>query len=196
MPDGLSNQPPAAAPLDPDALLMAEYNYIAETAFQANEDRARVTSFYVVSVGSFIAAIISTQLLTSPARPIFMAFSGLFLLLSVLAVLTLLQIARLRKAWHESAAAMNQIKDFYIQHTGNPPIGQALRWTSGSLPRRFKRNSISSYLAIEVALVGAVTIGAAVFFWQSAGGNVVWPAFPAGALFFCLQIYIYWRSVQ
>ena len=28
-------------PLDPNEILVAEFNYIAATAFQANEDRAR-----------------------------------------------------------------------------------------------------------------------------------------------------------
>ena len=41
--------------LSPDEMLIAEYNYIAQTAFQANEDRSRVTSFYFVSVGSLVA---------------------------------------------------------------------------------------------------------------------------------------------
>jgi hypothetical protein len=30
--------------LDPYAILIAEFQYIAQTAFQANEDRARVSS--------------------------------------------------------------------------------------------------------------------------------------------------------
>jgi hypothetical protein len=50
--------------LNVDTILAAEYNYAAQTAFQANEDRARVTSFYLVTVGSFLAAILSTQFIT------------------------------------------------------------------------------------------------------------------------------------
>ena len=34
-----------------DELLAAEYSYIAQTANQANEDRARVSSFYLLAVG-------------------------------------------------------------------------------------------------------------------------------------------------
>jgi len=33
-------------PLDPNEILVAEFNYIASTAFQTNEDRARVSNYY------------------------------------------------------------------------------------------------------------------------------------------------------
>ena len=47
--------------MNPEDLLKAEYEYIAQTAYQANEDRARGASFYFVSVGSIVAAILGTQ---------------------------------------------------------------------------------------------------------------------------------------
>ncbi|MCE7860899.1 MAG: hypothetical protein DYG86_14080, partial [Chloroflexi bacterium CFX2] len=67
--------------LNPDELLHGEYKYIAQTAFQANEDRSRVTSFYFVSVGSFVAAIIGTQL-EAQSRIVSFAFFALFLVLT------------------------------------------------------------------------------------------------------------------
>ena len=42
-----------------DELLAAEYNYISQTANQANEDRARVSSFYLIAVGSLVAALLA-----------------------------------------------------------------------------------------------------------------------------------------
>ena len=54
---------PGKLPVELDELLAAEYNYIAQTASQANEDRARVSSFYLVAVGSLVAGLLSTQLL-------------------------------------------------------------------------------------------------------------------------------------
>ena len=92
--------------LNIDTILSAEYNYAAQTAFQANEDRARVTSFYLLTVGSFLAAILSTQFITSPGPLIYGGFSIIFLLISLMGVITLLQLARLRSAWHESIRAM------------------------------------------------------------------------------------------
>ena len=64
--------------LNPDELLQKEYEYISQTAFQANEDRSRVTSFYFVSVGSFVAAIVGTQL-DAQSKTISFAFFALFL---------------------------------------------------------------------------------------------------------------------
>ena len=44
-----------------EELLETEFDYIARTAFQANEDRAHVSSFYLVAVGPMVAALFSTQ---------------------------------------------------------------------------------------------------------------------------------------
>ena len=44
-------------PVEFNELLAAEYNYIAQTALQANEDRARFSVFYLIAVGSLVAAI-------------------------------------------------------------------------------------------------------------------------------------------
>ena len=45
-------------PNKPDAnqILIAEYQYIAQTAFQVNEDRARVAVFYLSAVGGLAVA--------------------------------------------------------------------------------------------------------------------------------------------
>ena len=47
--------------LEPEEIIAAEYEYIAQTAFQAHEDRARVSTFYLVSVGSLFGAIWGTS---------------------------------------------------------------------------------------------------------------------------------------
>jgi hypothetical protein len=44
-----------------------------------------------------------------------------------LALLTILQLIRLRKAWRESALAMDQIKEYFIRHTADPHPGDAFR---------------------------------------------------------------------
>jgi hypothetical protein len=156
-------QPPR---VELDELLAAEFNYIALTATQANEDRARVSSFYLVAVGSLVAALFSTQFfdpekLTQTVR---LMFSGLFLLLTFLGMSTVLQLAQLRAAWHESMRAMNQIKDFAMKQ--NPELAEAFRWKTSTIPRKFKKSSVSYYQALEVSLIGGLTFGAAIFFLQ------------------------------
>lgn len=147
-----------------DELLAAEFNYIAATANQANEDRARVSSFYLVAVGSLVAALFGTQLANSLAnlQAVNFMFSLLFFLLTYLGDSTIKQLARLRAAWHESVTAMNHIKDFVIEQ--KPEIRQAFDWRTVSIPPKYKKGSVSYYQATEVALIGGLMFGAGVFF--------------------------------
>jgi len=190
----------AAAEMDTlnmDTILSAEYNYAAQTAFQANEDRARVTSFYLVTVGSFLAAILSTQFITSPSVLILGSFSLLFLIISIMGLLTLLQLARLRAAWHESILAMNQIKEFYVRHTLNYPLDQAFRWRTSSVPKKEKTNSISFLLVLEVTLLGALSFAVGIVFLTDVLGTIhPWSGLVAGPLFLAIQLIIYFRYLQ
>ena len=104
--------------------------------FQANEDRARVSSFYVVTVGSLIVAILSTQFINVPSHFGLPGFCYLFLFLALMGILTLLQLARLRRAWYESITAMNQIKDFYIQRNPGFDLEKAFAWRTATIPQK------------------------------------------------------------
>lgn len=178
--------------LNPDQILTAEFNYIVQAAFQANEDRARVTSFYLVSVGSFLAAILSTQLLANLQPVVFWSFGVLFLFLAVLAVTTILQLIRLRKSWFESVLAMNQIKEFYINNLENLNLSNAFRWKTASIPTKNRINSLSFYLTVEVGLFGAAAFGAAFFFILLGFGWVSWgPAAVLGTAFFVGEVLFY-----
>lgn len=195
MPD---NEP---VPLEFDELLAAEYAYIAQTANQANEDRARVSSFYLLAVGSLLAAMFGTQLFDPQffTQTVKLMFSGLFVLLTLLGTSTIMQLARLRAAWYESAQAMNQLKDFMVSQ--NESLASAFRWTSSTLPPKYKMNSVSYYQAIEVALIGGLTFGATIFFLQQAFfiriGLLNWMISAiSGLSIIYLQLSIYKRSLK
>lgn len=155
-------------PVEFDELLAAEFNYIAQTAIQANEDRARVSSFYMVAVGSLVAALFGTQLFDpdSPSQTVNLMFSGLFVLLTLMGTSTVMQLARLRTAWIESARAMNQIKEYMIAEDNR--LMKAFRWQSGTIPPKYKKHSVAYYQATEVALISGLMFGAAIFFLQRA----------------------------
>lgn len=183
-------------PLSPDDILEAEYKYIADTAFQAHEDRARVTSFYFVAVGSLVAAILSAQFAGGMATGASLAFSLLFAILTALGALTLAQLARLRAAWHESVEAMNQIKDFYLQH--QPGLGSAFKWSGKTIPPADKPYSIANLMAAEVTLLSALTASAALYFLLRGLGAVTWLGWLFLALFFgvgCLTHWIWYRHL-
>ncbi len=156
--------------LNHDQMLQAEFNYIAQTAFQANEDRSRVTSFYFVTAGSLVAAILGTQFAEEQMKSISLAFAVLFVILTVMGALTLAQLARLRAAWHESVEAMNTIKDYYIEN--NPEIAKAFKWRMKQIPPMDKPYSIASLLAIQVTMLGGLTSGAVIYFVLNLAGMI------------------------
>ena len=157
-----------------DELLASEYEYITHTANQANEDRARVASFYLIAVGSLVAALFGTQLFDSEkyTQTVKIMFSGLFVLLTLLGTSTIMQLARLRGAWYEAMLAMNQIKDFAMKQ--NPELTDAFRWTKNTLPPKYKRRSVSYFQAVEVSLISGLMFGAAMFFLQQAFFSTTW----------------------
>src|SRR3972149_1500135 len=160
----------AAKPkLNSDEILKQEFDYIANTVFQANEDRSRVASFYFVTVGSLVAAILGTQFASDELQGVALPFFILFVVLTGLGALTIAQLARLRAAWHESVQAMNKIKDFYIKH--NQEIEPAFMWRVKSIPNTDKPFSIANLMAIEVAMLSALTSAAAVYFLVLALGE-------------------------
>ncbi len=150
--------------LSPEAegILIAEYEYIAQTAFQAHEDRARVTTFYLVSVGSLFGAFLGTQNIESVDRFVYLVLAGLFSFLSAFSVLTLLQLARLRRAWFSSTSAMNHIKEFVIEK--NKGLEKAFLWKNESLPALYKKESVAYLMALQVSMLGAVTFGTMIFY--------------------------------
>jgi hypothetical protein len=155
-----------------DEILRAEFDYIAQTAFQANEDRARVSSFYFIAVGSIVATIFGAQFATDSLKGIAIPLFILFLAMTGLGALTIAQLARLRAAWHESAEAMNKIKDYYIKQ--DKEIESAFKWRVKSIPPTDKPYSIANLMAIEVALLSSLTSAAALYFLLLALGEIQW----------------------
>jgi hypothetical protein len=185
-------------PLEVEAILAAEYEYIAQTASQAHEDRARFASFYLIAVGSLVAALFSTQLLGPgvDAGGMNLLFSGLFFILTVLGFTTIIQLARLRVAWNESMMAMNQIKDYIISK--DKELEKAFLWRKKTLPPLYKVNSIYFLQAFEVALLSSVMFAASVYFFQKGIAyscttcNVVF-TLALGLFALVSQIYLYKR---
>lgn len=191
---------PEPFPVEFNELLAAEFNYIAQTAIQANEDRARVSSFYLIAVGSLVAAIFGAQYIEPELLPLNpnLIFGGLFVLLTLMGMSTVLQLARLRLAWYESATAMNQLKDYMIRR--NKTLGEAFCWQTSTLPPKYKEKSISYYQTVEVAIISGLMSGTAVFFLQRAIlADVPWQLvlpIAVGILNIFIQIRIYKRELK
>ena len=160
----------AAKPkLNSDDMLQAEFKYINQAAFQSNEDRSRFSSYYFVTVGSFVAAVLGSPSALGQ-KTVALAFFVLFIVLTLMGALTLAQLARLRAAWHEAIEAMNQIKNFYIKN--NTEIKPAFKWLDAQVPPTDKPYSIANLIAIEVAMLSSLTTGTGVYFLLTALGDV------------------------
>ena len=181
-----------AASVSADNLLVAEYNYIAQTAYQANEDRARVSTYYVVTFGTLVGALFSLQIGNAPLDNLHRALIVVFLTLALFGLSTLLQLVRLRQAWTESVRALNQIKEFYINQLPQVPLQKALRWGTKTIPASYKPWSIAFLLAGQVALLGGVSLGASVYFMSLVWAAPTWllPIF-CGLLYTLFQLWIY-----
>ena len=183
-----------------DDLLAEEFHYIAQTAIQANEDRARISSFYLIAVGSLIATIFGTQFFDPQffSTTVKFMFSGVFTLLTLMGTSTIVQLARLRAAWYESMLAMNQLTEFMTAQ--NKELSKAFRWKSSTLPSKYKKESISYYQAMEVAVISGLTFGAAVFFVQFAFDLTALPnrifSVLLGILAMYVQLAMYKRALK
>ena len=149
-------------PLSVGGFLLAEYSYAAQSAFQANEDRARVSSYYLVSAGTAIAAILGVQRIDESMR---IGFAAIFMVLFFVGLLTLLQMIRMRQAWFDSAEAMNKIKKFYLERHQQAALLPAFAWTESGLPSRNKFWSVSFLLALTVMIIDACAAGGAIIFY-------------------------------
>jgi hypothetical protein len=192
---------PKKPSIDISQLLAAEYAYIAQTAAEAHEDRARVSSFYLVAVGSLVAAIFGAQVFDRGAfTPVSAALLGiLFTLLTFLGTSTIIQLARLRQAWYDSMKAMNKIKEFAMKH--NPELEEAFLWKSSSLPKPNKKKSISFYQVFEVSVISGLMLGAAIFFFLLSKHPIVetyhWIAAAAGSIALVMvELIVYKRFLE
>lgn len=140
-------------------ILVAEYEYIAQTAFQANEDRARASEFFLISFGTLLAAVLTTQFTDVDTQFLYRLFIILFTVVALWGALTILQLARLRQAWLESVRAMNTIKDAVI--TQAPRMQDYFRWRTQTIPKAYKPWSVGFLLALQVAMVSGIALGSA-----------------------------------
>jgi hypothetical protein len=188
---------PAEQTLDPNQILIAEYNYIAQTAFQVNEDRARVAVFYLSAVGGILLAILGAQTQALPTPGGSWGFMAVFLVLSLSGFLTLLQLVRLRLAWFESMYALNQIKEFYIQQGQIASLPLAFAWRGLTLPSKFKLATLSFLYAVQIAVLSGLTLGAAIMFAGLALGRWWWGlAVAIGVSYALIQIFVYWLLLR
>lgn len=159
---------PVAPKLDENAnaLLVAEFQYITQTALGSNEDRARVSNYYFVAAGTAVAAIVGARFETNPPKEVYLGFSVVFTVLTLLGFFTLFSLIRLRDGWMSSARAMNRIKAFYQKVYPEAHLDEAFEWRTDSLPSPGKVNSVAFWTAAAAILVDSTTAMGALLYYD------------------------------
>lgn len=149
----------AAQNLDPNEILSSEFNHASKMAFQADEDKVRVFSYYLATAGTLIATLILGDLNNNFHLFI---FGVLFAGLAVLGIMSLLKLAKLRLAWIDSIRTMHRIKSYYIQN--NADLEKAFRWTDKTIPSPGKKWTVAFLMAVTISFLSSFSVGGAVFF--------------------------------
>jgi hypothetical protein len=193
--------PPAAAKsISAGQFLGWEFEYARITASEAMHDRHTMVNFYLLIVG--IAASGMVNALDAPVSlPPWLGAILLWLLCGV-GWLYFLKLIRLRQAWHDSAQAMNQIKEFCIQHShefSEAELRSAFRWQAGSLPTENKPWSLFFFSAMLIAFLStsAYFLGGMLLELKMAS-LWIWLVMMTvlAALFFTAHIYFYFAFLR
>jgi len=158
--------------LDPNEILSREFEYAAQTAFQAHEDRVRVFTYYLATAGTLLATIVVADLTNS--TNLLAVFSLLFAGLAILGFVSLLQLIKLRLAWTDSAHTMCQIKEYYIKNCDELQLAGAFRWKLETIPPAGKMWTVAFLMALTLALLSSACVSGAVFLWGLAAVGGPW----------------------
>ncbi len=151
-----------------DNMLLKEFEYASQTAYQALEDRARMFNLYLVVVGvvaSGLGAVYQLQSQPGSKVPAYSQPLALLLLAAagIMGVAFFLKLIRLRQAYHDSLLTMNYVKEFYIREFKRHivDVHKAFRWRLLTVPTGERAGSLSFYICTTVAMLGSFCFAAA-----------------------------------
>lgn len=147
-------------------LLLKEYDYIRETAAQIKSDRHAIVNYFLIISGVFLF-IIGRQFfmhsddfssLLTNAKTATSMMVIISIAISVIGWIYFMQLIRLRQGWCDSAAAMNQIKDFYIANGRIPDdlARSAFLWDNKVTPKPGKKSNVSYYSTMLISFISAI----------------------------------------
>lgn len=165
-----------------DGLLLAEFDYASNSAYQAMEDRTRTFNLYLVIFGvlaSFLATLYqfgNLKALTQPLTILLLAAGG------ILGLVFFVQLIRLRQAHQESIVTMNMIKEYYLRVVGQerPDIGRVFNWRLAGMKAGERFGSVTFLVCFTVALLDglALAVASMVAYLLSSGSGAIDPQSP------------------
>jgi hypothetical protein len=168
-------------------MLLEEFNYAGVTAYQAMEDRARISSFYYLLLGVLVSGLAAIYQLgggTHNVPPFLVA--TLLVIAFLISICFFVTLIRLRQAHKESLLSMNVIKEFYIGQFKQqmPAIEHAFRWRLETVPKGERIGSATFMIAALNAIIGSLCLAGAVFIFTEE------PLSGPGAVILALAIFI------
>jgi hypothetical protein len=147
-------------------LLLKEYDYIRETAAQIKSDRHATVNYFLIISGIFLFIIgsqflartddLALQLINAKTAASMLVIASIAI--NIIGWIYFMHLIRLRQAWCDSAAAMNQIKDFYIGNGRVPDelAKSAFLWDNKVTPKPGKKSNVSYYSAMLISFISAI----------------------------------------
>jgi hypothetical protein len=174
------------ASLKMENMLLEEFNYVSVTAYQAMEDRARISNFYYLLLGVLATVLVAIFQFSGGTRNIPLSLVTILLIIGALiSVSFFVTLIRLRQAYKESLLTMNVIKEFYIEQFKQqmPKIEQAFRWRLKTMPKGERIGNVTFMIALLNVIIGSLFIAGAVYFIAEIPLSVAWGAIIAGVVF-------------
>ncbi len=177
-----------------DGMLLEEFNYAGNTAYQAMEDRARLFNLYLVIIGVLTSGLVAVYQLT--VLKVLQAYTQPLTLLllvvgGILGVVFFVQLIRLRQAHQDSIITMNMVKEYYLGRfqDDSPNIGQVFNWRLAGMKAGERLGSVTFLICFTVAVLAGLAFAAAAFvgyllYSGSVGANILAPEsyLPAGGI--------------
>jgi len=199
--DGLERESLGQKFLDASDILGWEFEYARTTASEAIRDRHTMINFYLLGVGVIASGVVAI-LRQDTGLPKATGTVLLWLLCGV-GWLYFLKLVRLRQAWHDSARAMNQIKDFYVQHAKDfepEVLRDAFRWKTQTLPAPDKPWTLYFYSAMLIGFLDSVAYVAGGALWDLDVTRSSWLVLGLLALFglafFAFHVWLYFAFLK
>jgi len=148
---------PLPLALNPSEILDWEFEYARTTASESMQDRHTMINYYLLVVGVVLTGVVTARGkdsdLPRATAPI------LLWLLCIVGWFYFLTLIRLRQAWHDSVLAMNQIKQFYIEHAQGIDaalLRMAFRWKPESVPDPARAWTVYFYSAMLIGFLSSI----------------------------------------
>ena len=181
--------------LEPRDILKLEFEYANKTAEQAQDDRTAIMNLYLLLVGGVGSIVVGlSQSGSGVANVPHNAIALLFVLLAITGFFVFMKLVRLRQAWFDSARAMNQIKQFYLDRF--PDLDKAFLWKPNTIPARAKPWTITFNLCLLVAILDSVALAIAVNFLGVKSFAEYLPEALAAAIYFLWQLWFYFFQLR